>query len=118
MQDFWINVIPYGKENAIHQKELAARLGISVSTLKKRIRQARCNNIEIISSKAGYYFPNDEAERRDFVTMQEKQAKTRFATSKRLRDVVKAFDRMEGIAGQMKMQEFVEGTGYGEKEES
>ena len=82
MKDFWILVIPLGEDNAIHQKDLAARLGMQADTLKREIREARNRGIEICSTINGYFFPKDELERRRFVDMQRKQAISRLKTSR------------------------------------
>ena len=85
MNNFWSMVLPYGEENAIHQKDLAKRLDMKPDKLKASIKAARINGIEICSTHAGYFLPKDDYERRRFVIMQEKQAKTRFKTSKAIR---------------------------------
>ena len=85
MPQFWIFNIPYGEENAIHQKDLAERLGMTSSHLKEEIRDARLRGVEICSSAAGYFFPKDEVERKKYVNIQLKQALTRFKTSKAIR---------------------------------
>ena len=101
--EFWIMVIPFGEANAIHQKPLADRLGMTCDRLKAEIRAARKNGVEICSTHNGYFFPKDEAERRRFVDMQTKQAICRFATSKTARQTLQEF------AGQMSMKDMGSG---------
>lgn len=95
--DFWIMVIPFGEANAIHQKPLADRLGMTCDRLKAEIRAARKNGVEICSTHNGYFFPKDEAERRRFVDMQTKQAICRFATSKTARKTLQEFEGQMAI---------------------
>ena len=90
MRKYWIHVLPFGEENAIHQKELAKRLNIKPDKLKAEIRAARIRGVEICSTQAGYFLPKDDLERRRFVTMQEKQAITRFKTCKAIRDALRS----------------------------
>ena len=109
--DFWIMVIPFGEANAIHQKDLAERLGMKCDRLKAEIRAARKNGIEICSTHNGYFFPKDEAERRRFVSMQTKQAMCRLVTSKTARKTLREYE------GQMSIDDIGSGgAGDGEKE--
>lgn len=100
MNDFWVMVIPLGKENAIHQKDLAARLGMTCSKLRAEIHSARLRGVEICSTnRDGYYFAKDEMERREYVNIQSKQAISRFKTSKAVRRSLRE------IEGQMEITE-------------
>ncbi len=113
MQDtkFWIMVIPFGENNAIHLNELAERLGMKCDRLKVEIRAARKNGVEICSTHNGYFFPKDEAERRRFVDMQTKQALSRLATSKSARKTLREYE------GQLSMDDIgIGGSDDGETE--
>ena len=98
-KQFWIFIIPFGKENAISQKDLAAKRGITPAKLKAEIRKARLNGIEICSGQTGYYFPKDDEERRAFYNMQRKQALSRFMTSKTVKH------SLENVDGQLSMDD-------------
>lgn len=77
-----VSVIPTGKENAIHQKDLGALLGVSPATAKMMVSEARKQGIEILSGSSGYFFPKDNMERQAFIKMLSKQAYTRLKTTK------------------------------------
>lgn len=77
-----LRVIPIGKENAIHQEELAALLGVTPAAVKKMVREARQKDLEILSGRQGYWFAKDDNERREFVSLLSKQAFTRLKTTK------------------------------------
>lgn len=81
----WNEIIPYGQANAVHLSVLARRLGITAEQMKYYIRRARMDGTFICSSRAGYYFPASDNEKRSFIRMQESQAKSRFATIRTLR---------------------------------
>ncbi len=84
-------LIPLGKENAIHQEELAKILGVSCGKAKLMVKDARNNGAEIISSVRGYYFPKDDEERKEYVKTQKKQALARLSTIKPISDSLKEF---------------------------
>lgn len=75
-------IIPIGKENAIHQEQLANILGVSRSTAKELVREARKNGEEILSGSCGYYYAKDDEERKEFVNSLSKQAYTRLKTTR------------------------------------
>lgn len=76
--------IPTGRANAIHIQELAARANMTAATAKEWIRQARKNHV-ILSAQCGYWLPESDAEGAAWVSMMEKQAKSRFVTMKHTR---------------------------------
>lgn len=90
-------IIPNGKENGIHQSELAERLGVNRSTVQKMVHDARINGIPILSGRVGYYFAKNDAEKREFIAWQSQQAYTRLSTIKPIRV------RDKGIKGQMSL---------------
>lgn len=93
------HVIPIGKENAIHQKELANILGVSPATAKEMVSKARKNGLEILSGRRGYYFPKDNRERQEFISMLSKQAITRLNTTKPIKI------SLETVKGQISLAE-------------
>lgn len=87
-----ISVLPTGKENAIHQKDLAHIIGVTQSRVKETIKEAREQGIEILSGNSGYYKPKNNEERKRYVEMQHKQAISRFVTSKAVKDKLQNVD--------------------------
>ena len=75
------SVIPIGKSNAIHQKELANRLFVTPSEAKYMVRKARQQGLQILSGNDGYWFAADEEEKRHFVRTMQKQAFSRLKTA-------------------------------------
>lgn len=74
--------IPSGKENAIHQTELARRLNMSPQRVKKCIHELRKQHGNILSSAVGYWVSNDKAELEIYARMQRSQGIARLATIK------------------------------------
>ncbi len=104
MNGYWINILPFGEENAIHLSDLANRLHIHPSKVKAEIKKARISGIEICSSQAGYFIPKNDFERQRFVRMQEKGARSRFKTSKVIKNALK------NSKGQMKIDDIAGGV--------
>lgn len=73
-----LSALRYGKENAIHQTELAAAVGVSASRVKKIIRGLRQGGFSIISDASGYYMAETREEIRRFIGSMSKQAASRF----------------------------------------
>lgn len=76
------SVIPIGKENAIHQEELAKRLSVKPAVAKLMVRQARQQGLEICSGTQGYWLAENDIERKEFVNMMRKQALSRLKSAK------------------------------------
>ena len=75
--------IPIGEANAIHQPELAERLGCSCTTLKFWIRIARGTwGFPIMSGRAGYWIAEDASDIERFSKLIRKQAFTRLRSVK------------------------------------
>ena len=55
-----LNAIPTGEANAIHQAELAERLHVSRSELKRDIQAARRSGVPIMSGNSGYWIARGE----------------------------------------------------------
>lgn len=95
--DFLLCVLPVGKENAIHQTDLAQKLGITPAAAKRMVRKARQAGLEILSGSEGYWLPQDNTERIAFKRLMQKQAISRFISSKPTRNA------LNKIAGQMEL---------------
>ena len=92
-------VIPIGKKNAIHQKELAALLGVSPATAKIMIRKARERDVEIASGIQGYWRPKDDNERREYVKWSTKQALARLRTVKPIKRSLQEVNGQLSLSG-------------------
>lgn len=68
--------LPKGKENAIHQKELAQFLGVTSATIKIMVKEARQQGVQIISGNGGYWIAKDDLEKKEFVAIMRKKAFT------------------------------------------
>lgn len=97
--------IPTGRENAIHQVDLAELLNVKPAVVKRIIRVARNKGVFICSDACGYYFPANTTEKRRWVIMMYKQAISRFSSSKcmnlSLKDVegqISLTDDLQGIS--------------------
>lgn len=75
-----LSKLRFGKENAIHQTELSAALGVSASTLKKTIQGLRKGGFAIIGDTDGYYMAETREEVRRFVGSMSKHAASRFGS--------------------------------------
>jgi len=74
------NLIPIGKQNAIHMQELANKVGVTPETLKHMIRRARLKGEIIISGVSGYWYGETEEESKEFITLMRLQAAARVKT--------------------------------------
>lgn len=80
--DKLISVIPTGKDNAIHQEELAEIMGVKPAAAKHMVMMARREGIEIISGREGYWFTDNDKERMEFLNTMRRQAYSRLISSK------------------------------------
>lgn len=101
-QDIIFDYLEEGEANAIHQKELAAAVGISCSTLKKDIRALRRDGHKILSSPRGYYIAEGLEELRRFVGTMSRQAKSRFGSITAIRKIATV-----EIDGQMTLEDLI-----------
>lgn len=81
------SVIPIGKDNAIHQEELAQRLGVTPAAAKKMVRKARQQGLQVLSGTCGYWIAANEQEREAFVNLLRKQAFSRLNSAKAVNDI-------------------------------
>lgn len=78
-------VIPKGKENAVHLPELCRVLDMAPTAFKKAVKELRQQGEPILSGRAGYWYSEEPEEIRDFVDSLGKQAVSRFASVKTLK---------------------------------
>lgn len=77
-----IDMLPNGKDNAIHQIDLAERMNVKPNIVKLLVRKARREGYEICSCRNGYYLPISDDERREFYNMMRKSALSHFVSAK------------------------------------
>lgn len=92
INDQLINALPIGKENAIHQKDIADLIGTTPDRVKKIIQYARKQGFRICSGSDGYWIAKDEQEIQSFLKSMQNQAIKRFATIKAMNDSLKECD--------------------------
>lgn len=80
--------IPKGKENAVHNEELAKQFGVSIHIIKKQVQEARNKGVPIVSDYHGYWITDDRAEIRAFIESMEKHGKKRLKTIKALKNTL------------------------------
>lgn len=86
-----LEAIPTGRENAIHQKVLAAKLGLKPERVKKLIQNARHDGHSICSGSEGYWIAKNEDEMQRFLSSMKNQAIKRFETTKAMRESLKEY---------------------------
>lgn len=89
-------ILPKGKSRAIHQSELAERLGITPAALKNIIRKLRKMGVPICSGSDGYWIAKDDDE-----IMQYAQKERNLALSKL--QTVKALNGNNTMQGQIEI---------------
>lgn len=98
-----INMIPIGKESAIHLNDLARKLGVSCETVKDAVRSARHEGAAIISGIEGYWISEDAEEYKKCTAMISKQAFTRLNTVRKMNSARdrenSSDDASEGVNG-------------------
>jgi biotin operon repressor len=94
--------IPVGKNNAIHQKELAERLRITPADVKQLVRTARQQGLQILSGVQGYWFAENESEKKEFVNSMHKHAFSLFKTVTPIKNTIRDND------GQISISEMLE----------
>lgn len=77
--DILLNLIPEGKENAVHLEALAKQTGRETRTVKEMIKQLRRQGMPILSNVGGYWIGTQE-ETEDFFSGMKKQALCRLKT--------------------------------------
>ena len=110
-------LIPVGRENAIHNNELAQALGVTEGTVRKIIQRARREGMDIVSGQPGYWFPVDDSERNAYYNLLRKQAISRFKTIKPMGDTLKTFKGQISITDVLDNQSNDGGGGIGKEKE-
>lgn len=92
-----INFIPYGKQNAISNEELAIRLNTDKRTARKLVHHARVMGANICSTcegepTAGYYIPLSVEEAIPYRNMQRSRIASAKAALKPTEDYIKSFN--------------------------
>lgn len=101
------SVIPTGKENAIHQTQLANILGVQPTRAKKMIQEARRQGAQIMSSKCGYWLAETDAEMQEYVDRMRREALSRLATIKPIKHT------LNEVKGQMSLSDAFTGADCG-----
>lgn len=91
-------VIPIGKQNAIHQIDLAEKIGIKPALVKKYVQVARRNGLNVCSGQKGYWLAESDDDLKEFETMLRKQALSRLKTTKPIRDSLKEYKGQMSLA--------------------
>lgn len=74
--DFTIDLIPFGKENAVRRKTLAVRTGMSDRDVRLRIKELRREYVILnIQDGSGYFRPTENE--REMVERYQKQEESR-----------------------------------------
>lgn len=87
-----INAISIGKANAISMTALAAKLNVSITTVKKLVREARQQGYQIVSGNEGYWITEDDRDKKAFVVEMQKQALSRISSSKHIKESLEDFE--------------------------
>lgn len=91
-----INFIPYGKENAVSQTDLAIVLDCDKRTVRALIFGARIKGAAICSTcegtAGGYYIPLSADEARPYVAMQESRINSAMLALKPVKDFITRCD--------------------------
>lgn len=99
------NIIPIGKQNAVHLSELMEKSNMKEHSVKQAIRELRSNGVEILSGKEGYWIAGNDAERIQFIKMMRQQAFSRLTSIKAISGKLKEFK------GQLELNEFMDPMG-------
>ena len=96
-----VSIIPNGKKNAIHLKELANTLGVTCQRAKYLVRRARLEGVAIVSGSDGYWFASDKREEREFVAKMYRQGLSRLRTVAMINDLISQIDGQISIEESM-----------------
>ena len=88
MNEKLLEVIPVGRFNAIHLKDGALKMGVTEGGFKNLVRKARKDGAFILSDTCGYWQSDDRAEVQAFLDSMDKQAKSRFSSTKSMRNYI------------------------------
>ena len=110
-----VSLIPVGAKNAISMKNLSEKSGVSDRQVRRLIKNARFDGIEIIGDSNGYYLPETQEERRRFYNTFHKRGVCSLGSVSRSYAILKEED--ENIPGQMNLYDYIP-AGSGQKEET
>ena len=99
MNEKLLEVIPVGRFNAIHLKDGALKMGVTEGGFKNLVRKARKDGAFILSDTRGYWQSDDRAEVQAFLDSMDKQAKSRFSSTKSMRNY------MSEVEGQLSIED-------------
>ena len=99
MNEKLLEVIPVGRFNAIHFKDGALKMGVTEGGFKNLVRKARKDGAFILSDTCGYWQSDDRAEVQAFLDSMYKQAKSRFSSTKSMRNY------MSEVQGQLSIED-------------
>ena len=86
------SILPVGRKNAIHQKDLAAKLGVSPDAAKYMVRMARQSGVQILSGIDGYWIAETEQEKLLYIRMMRKSAFSRLKNANRIKSTLNDID--------------------------
>lgn len=91
LQERLLNIIPFGKDNAITRDKLANLIGYSDRKIRDNIHHLRMNGYVICSDSGhkGYWRPTKRSEVNDFIIQMESYGKQCFMASKSAREYMK-----------------------------
>ena len=104
INDDLIKALPIGRENAIHQKDIANLMGVKPNRVKILIQYARKEGYRICSGSEGYWIAKDDQEMQFFIRSMRNQAIKRFITIKSINNSLKNCD------GQMSLSDSLYGV--------
>ena len=87
------DLIPIGKANAIHQKDLAQLLGVTPATAKTMVRNARADGVQILSGSCGYYMAESDNDTKEFFSLMKRHA---FSTLKTIKNIKCSLNETSG----------------------
>ena len=84
-----IELIPTGKDHAIHANILARKAGVTMRELRHQLELLRRTGEVILSSVNGYYLPSDLSEVTAYRKKEEQRAKSIFRSLRSARQLEK-----------------------------
>lgn len=88
---------PKGRENALHQKELANILDLEPQHIKELAQKGRTYGIPILSDSCGYWISDNIEEIQAFIKKQEKYGRTCFRSVKPLKRLLNVLNGQKTI---------------------
>lgn len=88
---------PKGRENALHQKELAEIHDIKPQEVKELAIKGRIIGVPVLSDSCGYWVSDKKEEIQKFVHSHEKYGRTCFKSVKALKETLKVIEGQESL---------------------